>query len=209
MQKFGKIIITKIMDNRNCEGQCDCGNIKNFNIYKLKIGHTKSCGCLKKSHRFKDIFNKKYGKLTPINFIKKGIKSFWKCKCDCGNEVTVSRNNLISKHTRSCGCEKKFGHGYEEKTKRRLLNKILLQDDCHIWTGSKYHHGYGCTSYKGKKIQAHRLIYMLYKGQITEGMYVCHSCDNPSCINPDHLWLGTQKDNMTDMIEKGRKVNRR
>ncbi len=64
--------------------------------------------------------------------------------------------------------------------------------------------GYGVLNYGGKVVYAHRLSYEVFKGPIPEGMLVCHSCDVPACINPDHLWLGTQKENVLDCCKKGR-----
>jgi hypothetical protein len=64
--------------------------------------------------------------------------------------------------------------------------------------------GYGVTRYNGKACLAHRVSYEISKGDIG-GACVCHSCDNPSCVNPEHLFLGTHKDNMDDMRSKGRK----
>ena len=58
----------------------------------------------------------------------------------------------------------------------------------------------------GIKNSLHRYIFERFKEPIPKGMLVCHSCDNPSCINPEHLWLGTQKDNIQDMVKKGRKA---
>lgn len=58
---------------------------------------------------------------------------------------------------------------------------------------------------KAKILRAHQWAYAIYKGDIPVGSCVCHTCDQPRCINPDHLWLGTQADNMADMIAKGRK----
>jgi len=59
---------------------------------------------------------------------------------------------------------------------------------------------------KGKGVLAHRLSYQIHKGEIPEGMVVMHSCDNPSCVNPDHLSIGTQSQNIKEAIAKGRKV---
>lgn len=67
--------------------------------------------------------------------------------------------------------------------------------------------GYGAI-YVGKRhLRAHRVIWEYFKGPIAKGLVVCHSCDNPPCCNPSHLFLGTQKDNVQDMISKGRRGN--
>lgn len=87
----------------------------------------------------------------------------------------------------------------------RLYEKVVRipESGCHVWTGSVIY-GYGQTSYLGKKIGAHRLSYLLNKGEIPEGMLVCHSCDVPSCVNPDHLFLGSAKQNAQDKVNKNR-----
>jgi hypothetical protein len=77
-------------------------------------------------------------------------------------------------------------------------------NNCWIWTGAKNYNGYGRFKYKKKMYGAHRFAYILYKEDIPEELCVCHTCDNPSCVNPDHLWLGTRKENNKDMIRKGR-----
>ena len=85
-------------------------------------------------------------------------------------------------------------------------SKIDKTDDCWEWKGWKDKDGYGGLSYKGVTYKAHRVSYELYSGIAPGDKCVCHSCDNPSCVNPDHLWLGTQKENVHDMIAKGRRV---
>ena len=77
-------------------------------------------------------------------------------------------------------------------------------DGCWIWNKHLASNGYGRMRYNGKMQQAHRVMYEVKKGPIPKGMNVLHKCDVKDCINPDHLFLGTQKDNMKDMYDKGR-----
>lgn len=77
---------------------------------------------------------------------------------------------------------------------------------CWIWNRYLNENGYGRTnlSLKGPTLYAHRISWMLHKGDIADGFYVLHKCDTPACVNPDHLYLGTQKENMGDMQKRGR-----
>lgn len=75
---------------------------------------------------------------------------------------------------------------------------------CWEWTAAKNEKGYGVFGVGKETDKASRLAYKLTKGPIPRGLFVLHSCDNPGCVNPDHLWLGTNLDNVKDMIKKGR-----
>jgi hypothetical protein len=77
-------------------------------------------------------------------------------------------------------------------------------DDCWEWTGTKTRKGYGQIRVAGHNMQAHRVSYELNVGPITAGLFACHRCDNPPCVNPGHLFLGTAADNSSDMVARGR-----
>lgn len=102
-----------------------------------------------------------------------------------------------------------FSHNRPRGTlEERFFRKIVKTEECWLWFGNIRPNGYGSIQEGGKgsrTLSAHRLSYEIHKGEIPDGMVVMHSCDNPSCVNPDHLSVGTYKDNTHDMIAKGRK----
>lgn len=84
------------------------------------------------------------------------------------------------------------------------VDKSGGDDACWIWTRGKLPKGYGRFNADGKDVLAHRFAYEKLIGEIPDGLHVCHHCDNPSCVNPKHLFVGTRSDNMQDMWEKKR-----
>lgn len=115
-------------------------------------------------------------------------------------------------------------YGSPMRTKQSQFHGLTLEErffkwvkktdgGCWLWIGStnkvKPGSGAGQIRIKGRKnpVLAHRISWEIHKGPIPEGMNVCHSCDNPPCVNPDHLFLGSQSDNLKDMFAKGRNRN--
>lgn len=85
----------------------------------------------------------------------------------------------------------------------RFWPHVAKSAGCWEWTGSRHRNGYGQFYYRGPAM-AHRVSWELANGPVPDGMLVCHRCDNPPCVRPDHLFLGTQADNLVDMVSKGR-----
>jgi hypothetical protein len=92
------------------------------------------------------------------------------------------------------------------------LEKVTIPENknlCWMWTGYKKPNGYGTIRFeRNNKFLAHRASYIFFNGDFPRHLCVCHTCDNPSCVNPKHLWVGTKADNHKDMDSKGRrKIN--
>lgn len=134
------------------------------------------------------------------------------CKCsikDCDNGVYYKKLNLCMKHY-----TRMLRHG-DPNSQLNLIEpdpikrfhtryKINSLTGCWNWVGSKTIEGYGNFSTRRKQYKAHRFSWEIKFGKIPIGKLVCHSCDNPSCVNPEHLWLGTDKDNALDKVKKNR-----
>ncbi len=86
----------------------------------------------------------------------------------------------------------------------RFWSKVDKSGECWEWTGSKLRQGYGNFKVTGEAYLAQTFV--LYQEQKRPMYFMCHSCDNPSCVNPRHLWLGSNSDNMSDRVSKNRQV---
>lgn len=138
------------------------------------------------------------------------------CECGCGQPAPIA---IETQHKKGWikGQPLRFvwGHNPARPFADRFWEKVDKRgpDDCWLWTGKPDKRGYGWISRgsngegSNQRVSAHRASWELHNGPIPDNMNVCHNCpggDNPSCVNPSHLFLGTHTDNMHDMIKKGR-----
>lgn len=93
----------------------------------------------------------------------------------------------------------------------RFWAKVAIgeREQCWPWLGARSERGYGRFSLRGRNMRATRVAILLTRGEAPpSGLHVCHTCDNPICVNPSHLWIGTHHQNMADLIAKGRHQNK-
>lgn len=95
----------------------------------------------------------------------------------------------------------------KQKDIDRFWSKVKKTKGCWDWTGHKHRQGYGFIDINSIGKLAHRISWIINKGNIPKNLFVLHKCDNPSCVNPGHLFLGTQTDNMRDMFKKNRNAD--
>lgn len=140
--------------------------------------------------------------------------TYWLCRCECGNEIVARGASLKQGRPKSCGCKKSEKSRLMMKALRlkqsgtlqdRFLSRFNHSDNgCWEWNGHKDKDGYGILPTNHSAVRAHRYSIHYFKGVDPSGFVVCHSCDNPSCVNPDHLFLGMPIDNVGDMLAKQR-----
>lgn len=147
------------------------------------------------------------------------IKRFGYCECGCGQKTTVSPVNNRSKGLVK-GQPRRFIKGHFSKTDKfrekygspadRFWSKVNKhgKNGCWIWTAS-FRKGYGTFKLNGESINAHRAAWILTNGPIENSLDVCHNCpkgDNPKCVRPSHMFLGTRSENTKDLWKKGRAI---
>lgn len=125
------------------------------------------------------------------------------CK-QCNKEFEIYSH--ILKRNRGKFCSRKCFVNYLKKDpiKRFHTKYKKCSNGCWEWQDKIQYHGYGEICINKKTVRAHRFSYELFKDKIPKNMCVCHTCDNRKCVNPDHLWIGTNNDNIQDCIRKGR-----
>ena len=97
-------------------------------------------------------------------------------------------------------------HGLSLQDRFELYISPEPNTGCHLWMGFGISLGYGCFAIDSAPVRAHRVAYELYCGPIPDGMHVLHKCDVRCCVNPEHLFLGTNSDNVKDKVSKGRQA---
>ena len=140
------------------------------------------------------------------------MKNTYECP-QCGRVFESYGNRIYC--SRSCVAKKYYSrlafniddlseHEKFERLKKSFYQKVIIKDGCWDWKLSEGPGGYLNIRYKRRKIMAHRASWIIHKGEIPNNLWVLHSCDNRRCTNPDHLFLGTPKDNAVDRQQKNR-----
>lgn len=121
-----------------------------------------------------------------------------------------TRNAITARATKQLGLSKNRGHRTAEEYFKRYTPDRPV-DGCWRWTGTltvqgiRSRGGYGVAYCDGRSIYAHRLSFLLARGHLPDGLDILHKCDNPACVNPGHLYAGTDSDNQRDVIERRRR----
>lgn len=156
--------------------------------------------------RFNNLAGRRFGTLLvgERSGTTSGGAVVWGIACDCGASFTARGNYLLTDRTRCPGCSTGYLPLPRSQDRLAANSEFVTECGCQIWTGSVDQKGYGSIRINGASVGAHRVSWIRERGPIPAGLFVLHRCDTPPCINIDHLFLGTQADNIADMVRKGR-----
>jgi len=177
------------------------------------LRYLESRGC-KSGAQPRDLTGMVFGQLTVVDLAAHvGGKLKWLCKCDCGATKIVCASHLGTsggKTSLSCGEWRRHSLAYDpDETVRRFTEKYTRRGPNECWpVKNPGYQGYKSFDVNRQKMRMHRFSYEHFVGPIPDGMEVRHKCDNPSCVNPKHLEIGTHADNMADMAirQRGQRI---
>lgn len=130
------------------------------------------------------------------------------CACGCGEWTRqVTSNNDLYDYKTGDYYKYRLNHSKRKDPKERINERTITdKNGCLIWICADSASGYASVKFRGKPTNAHRMVWVVEHGEIPKGLCVLHKCDNRKCVNIDHLFLGTHKDNMQDMLKKNRQA---
>lgn len=172
--------------------RCDCGKECEAPGGFLRMGRRKSCGC------------KTRGILSKLKRVNFQCSAYGCIRSATSKQLCDMHYRRLTKHG---SLEKPSKKGPYSVLQRLERGSVMSISGCIEWVRGLTVDGYGQLKIDGHMVHAHRASWMQHRGQIPKGIFVCHRCDNPRCINVEHLFLGTALDNTRDCIQKGRRNN--
>lgn len=160
----------------------------------------------------KSLIGQQFGRYSVVAYSGKRARyHMWHCVCSCGNSKILRHDFLVSGRAKSCGCL--LLETNQEQHHSKMVERFhssyttIAECGCWIWDRSCDKGGYGWFAFERSKTgKAHRASWFIHFGPIPDGLCVLHRCDNPSCVNPHHLFLGTNTENNIDKVTKNRQA---